>query len=1240
MTRFVIGFLFGALVLSAQTSSLSGVVTDSAGAVVPEAIISATNQDTSLNRRTVSDASGAYSFLQVPPGLYKIEVQKPGFRTWVTAEPIRLQIDTPASLSIKLELGQVSETVNVVGEVSAVNVENASIGNAFTETQVRQLPLQTRNIVELLSVQPGVAPTGEVLGARRDQNNVTLDGVDVNDNQNSTGFQAALPVPLDSVQEFRTTVAGQGADQGRSSGGQVSLVTKSGSNDFHGSLYEYGRYRATAANNWFSNRAGIARENLVRNQYGASFGGRLIRDRAFFFFNWEDRKDRSANAVSRTVPSDTFRQGIVKVKMSDGSIVSFTPAQVKAIDPLGLGTNSAIMNYLNAFPAGNDPQSSPDKGLNFSTLRFNAPFTLDNRAYVAKMDFNLDTAGKHTVSIRGTLADNAQTQTVAQMPGQSPASLLQDNSRGLAVKYTAVLTPKIINVFDFGYTRLGAAFTGNTDPTLTFGSLANPYPSARPTSRIAPTTNIVNDTTWNNGRHTIQFGTNMRFITNDRISYAIPTAYSFSRNTLKGLGADINELVTNAARAQAGGSLSLADGTNVTNAFGAMLGVINQYSATFQFDKNATIIPFGNTVPRSFGTNEYEFYAQDSFKIRSDLTLTYGLRYGSFATPYEKNGVELVPTVGLDKFFADRNGAQALGIPNWALPSAKITYALGGPANNAPGYYARDNNNFAPRFSVAYAPTGDNLLTKLLGKGSVIRTGAAVLFDRYGNNMVVNFAQDGSPGLATTRTQPVNTDFTTGFRWNGTSLPSLESPVASGYPYTPDTVVGGFTNFRGVSPDLRAPYQYQMNFSYARPLPGKMSLEVGYVGRLSRKGLLLQDMAQPLTQFKDPKSGQTWTQASGILRDLYESGITPAMVRANPSLIPKIPFFENMFPTASLSTPSGSSTANLKANGSASANYFNTVYGTYAGSDLDALNDMDRLRQADGNCIVVTGCNTFFALQSAGYTTWVNAGMGSFHAMQVVLRRPVANGFGYDFNWTWSHSIDNASIAESGNGNVNSNGVGSAAVTTSPSGSIQDSFHPNAFRGPSDFDIRHNITFNIVGELPFGQKKMFFGNANKVLDTIIGGWQVSSLTRYRSGLPVNLTQGGVYPTNYLSSAFAVLRPNTAMPETGVGYDQTGTPSMFRSTKDYSSFMGQYPGQVGTRGIVRGPGMFNVDLSVSKFIAMPWEGHRLQIRAEAFNAFNKVNFNQFTTSLASTSTFGQFTSAFDARVMQFALRYEF
>ena len=264
-------------------------------------------------------------------------VEKPGFSI-STQKGVQLLVNTPATLNVALQLASVSTSVNVEAEVVTINTVDAAIGNAFNQTQVRQLPLQTRNVVELLSLQPGVTPTGEVLGSRRDQNNITLDGVDANDNQNAglgvlgrdtklalpgmngqgndrvSGFNAALPVPLDSVQEFRVTVGGEGADQGRSSGGQVTLVTKSGTNKLHGSAYEFNRNTIFSANNWFNNRSGVARQPLNRNQFGFSVGGPIKKDRVFFFFNYEKRLDRTAVSQLGHVPSLAMRQGHLDVQ--------------------------------------------------------------------------------------------------------------------------------------------------------------------------------------------------------------------------------------------------------------------------------------------------------------------------------------------------------------------------------------------------------------------------------------------------------------------------------------------------------------------------------------------------------------------------------------------------------------------------------------------------------------------------------------------------------------------------------------------------------------------------------------------------------------------------------------------------------------------------------------------------------------------------------------------------------------
>lgn len=1224
---------FVPLPAAAQSSSLRGTVTDASSALIPGVVITATNLDTNAMRSTISDDMGAYAFPQLPPGAYKVQAELPGFSTF--SSQVRLQIDTPATVNIKLEVGTLSETVNVLGEAAAINTENATIGNPFTQTQVRQLPLQTRNVVELLSLQPGVTPTGEVIGAKKDQNNVTLDGVDVNDNQNGIatdsdnpsaadrrsagGFRAALPVPLDSVQEFRTTVAGQGAGQGRSSGGQVSLVTKSGSNEFHGSIYEFHRNKVTAANNWFNNRARIARENLIRNQYGASLGGRIVRNRVFFFVNWEDRKDRSASSVSRNVPTETFKQGIIQFRMNNGQIGQVSADEIKAIDPLGIGINPVQLSLLKQYPAGNDPQSGSDRGLNFSTFRFNAPQTRDDRAYVAKMDFNLDSASRHTLMLRGTLADNSRDETLAQFPGQAAAARQLDTSKGLAARYTAVLSPALINVFNYGYTRLAIVTSGILDgPAIGWGGITTLLPTNRPAARIIPTSNFVDDLTWIKGKHSTEFGVNFRLIENGRTSYnnTFPN-YSFSRNTLKGLGADIRDSVNGYIRQKYGSSsLAVTEQTPAANAFGTILGVINQYGATYNYGRDGSAIAFGNPTVRAFATREYDFYAQDTWKARPDLTLTYGVRYSLNQVPYEKNGLQVITTVPLEQMFAERIYAQQNGIPGYAMPNAALTYTLGGPANDARGYFKRDNNNFAPRFNFAYAPVSDSFFGKLFGKGSVLRAGASILYDRYGSDMVTNFDRSGSPGLSTSVSQPRNTDFTDGFRYTGTGLPALPAAPQGGFPFTPPTIIGGFGSTVGVTSNLVAPYSILLNMTYTRNVVEGITVEAGYIGRLGRKGLLQQDYYQMLTHFKDNKSGMDWAEAMGLLRNYYESGVTVAQVRANPSILPVIPYIENIFPKAS----------GFVVPGSATANYFITNYGTYAASDLDALNQMDRERRPDGTCITVFGCNTFFALQNAGLRAWVNASNASFHGGQLVVRRGVANGWGFDFNYTLSHSIDIQSSAESGAG-------ASGAV-------IQDSFNPKASRASSDFDIRHNISANSVVELPIGRGKPFFANIPGWANQLAGGWQISMLTKYRSGLPYDISNGGVYPTNYLSSAIAVLRPGAAMPENGVGYNQNGNPSLFRNTNATQSFMGQYPGTVGTRGIVRGPQYFNLDLSLSKTFTLPMEGHRVQFRAEAFNALNTVNFSSPALSLANPSTFGQFSTAGDARVVQFGLRYEF
>jgi len=1226
---------------SQATGSLRGTVTDPTGAVIPDATVTIKSSENGSSRRGATDSNGQYSFLQVAPGNYVLTAEKRGFAT-ITSPNVTLLVNTPTTLDVKMTLSSTGEIVNVASEASQVNTTDASVGNPFGETQVRQLPLQTRNVVELLSLQPGVTTDGEVLGSRRDQNNITLDGADVNNNQNSglvaqatgtgyggyqgsnangstinSGFNAVLPIPLDSVQEFRVTVAGDGPNLGRSSGGQVALVTKSGTNQLHGSLYEYNRNTAFAANTWFNNHAGVPRQPLVRNQFGGSVGGKIIPDRVFYFVNYEQRQDASGTSQVRAVPSDTLRNDLFV--FSSGGVAQTLQAQdVTNVDPLHLAPNTNILAVLNQYPRGNDPSYGEDGGLNFSGFRFNAPTHRSDHALVGKIDFHIDGAGKHTVSLRSTFARNTDDQIPEQFPGQAPASTLRDNSKGLAAQYTYIVTPSLINVVNFGYTRFGQSFSGQTGPLLFQTSLdpiLNPY--ARPSSQVLPTFNLNDGITWVQGKHTITAGGGFSIIHNNTSSYATSFArYGYGSTELIGLGSDIDNAIT------AYTGMSLDDPTSAANGMGVLLGLVNDDFHTDLFNRSGSYLAAGTPQVRSFIEHDFSLYAGDTFRVNRSLTLNVGLRYENFRPPYEAHGLQVTSTVPLTQYFAERNSLQARGVPQNQMPNATLQWNLNGPVNGKPTWWNPSNLNFAPRIGIAYAPASkDGLLGKVFGSAGALRVGAAMVYDRFGSDLITQYDQYGSIGMATSGNFPTSYSFSTSPRYDG-APPVLTPPAAEQFPVTPPNIAAIAGEFMGIAPNLKPPYSYVLNASFARELPGKVTFEVGYAGRLSRRLLLEGDVYTPLEYFKDPQSGITWEQNAMTLRRLHDSGLTEAQVTANPSLVPTMPFVEDLWPGL----------ANLDFPGSASANYFSCVYNDYGGSYLDCLHAVDRNPSTAWagtsnpvGCAQIStyGCYTFFPLQGSSMPTWMNAGTAAFHALTFSLRRGLTSGLTFDFNYTWSHSIDDGSASESGAGQQGA--------------AIQNIYNTREFRGSSDFDMRHNITANVLYPLPIGRGRHLLSGAHGWLEELVGGWQVSSLVRYHSGIPTTVGGELAYNANYWLSSLAIA---TAPVSAGLHTDENGYPSLFSNTSVSNSFADELPGHTGQRAVLRLPGMFLTDMAITKVFALPWEGQLIQFRGEAFNAFNNVNYSNPSLSLQAPGTFGEFQAVGDPRVMQFALRYEF
>jgi hypothetical protein len=308
LSRFTASLLFFSLAVASfvmaqsGTTSLRGTITDPSSAAISGAKVTLRNNERGFARSAITGGSGEYVFLQLQPGTYQLTVEMAGFRTAEQKE-VQLLVDTPGTANLKMEVGSATQVIEVNAEAAVINTTDATLGNAFNETQVKALPLEGRNVPDLLSLQNGVAYTGNrpdvnrdsdtrsgaVNGARSDQSNLTLDGVDVNDQINGYAFTSVLPVTIDSVQEFRVTTTNYGAEQGRSSGAEVSLVTKSGTNNFHGAAYEYLRNTYTSANDYFVKSSQVASgqpnvpPKLNRNVFGGAIGGPILKDRLYFF---------------------------------------------------------------------------------------------------------------------------------------------------------------------------------------------------------------------------------------------------------------------------------------------------------------------------------------------------------------------------------------------------------------------------------------------------------------------------------------------------------------------------------------------------------------------------------------------------------------------------------------------------------------------------------------------------------------------------------------------------------------------------------------------------------------------------------------------------------------------------------------------------------------------------------------------------------------------------------------------
>lgn len=1214
------------------STSLRGLVKDPSGALVAGAKVTLLDATKGTTFTATSGSTGLYVFPQLPPARYTITVSAAGFGD--QSKIAELLVNQPATVDFAMTVQSSAVTVDVSAAAQTINTTDASLGNSIGNEQIQSLPMDGRDPLSLLSLQPGVlyygstvypadkisassvdSRQGSVSGSRSDQGNVTLDGVDDNDQVNGFAFNGVLRSTMDSTEEFRVTTSNSNADAGRSSGAQVALVTKSGTNNFHGALYEYHRPTNTVANEWFLKNQQIAADEPNRptkyivNTFGGSVGGPVFKDKLFFFYNYEGQRQATNDAVTATTPSAAFLSGQIGYQSAvDGSTVMLTRDQIATLDQnctacSAPGVDQAILDYLGTEPAAT--VLSAGDGINTGSYTFSSPAPLRLNTNIGKIDFIPN--AKHHIFARGNLQKDVQ-QGDQNLPGQPASRFIEDNTKGFAFGHTYSPKENIVNDIRYAYVRQGYASTGIGDGDyVTIRFYTQPTAQTRSSIVNVPLNTISDNLTWTKGQHTISLGGNWRMIQNNT-----------SNNTNSFNGASTNPSYLSSRGKPDPTTLgsdypAVASGfaTSFNYAYATILGLVAEQTsvANYSVDSptSASLLADGAFISRHFKSNEFEYYLQDSWRVQPNLTITFGIRHTILQTPYETKGQEIAPTVDTHEWYLQRGASAELG----EVYEPDLYFTPVGKANGKPGYWPKQKLNLAPRVAVAYSPDSK----------TSIRGGFGLYFDHYGEALTNRFSTLGSFGLSSQFASPANTvNYTTAPRFTGPhdmpGLPVPASPATQDYPYAvPD---GSFGINWGIDNHVKTPYVEAFNLSVQRELPAGFLLDVAYVGRIGRHLFQQLDLAEPVNYVDPQGAGDYFTAGTQMSKYTDQLNGSCTYCDGVTQHIPTIQYFEDVFPQMQNLDVDGETATDAIYNDEWAPQRYN--YG-----ETGALYDID--------FACYYGCpngTLFWQSQFSSLISLASIGMSYYNAAQINLRHPAKYGLTADFSYTYSKSIDMGSDAER---------------SATSYGAIQNVWKPSLSRGASDFDTRHMITADWSYQLPFGSGKAVLAHSGKLGDAIWGGWRWAGLGRWTSGLPFSLIEPG-WTTNWELQAFAV----TTAPVKTHKHMDAGSEQVFANIDAISNGVVQgspirlpYPGEAGQRNNFRGDGVFNIDSSLTKGWDIT-ERSKLKFTWEVFNVTNSTRFD--TASVGNALTYpglGVYTSRLGSKTfrhMQFGLRYDF
>ncbi len=1177
------------------TSRITGSVTDGNGAPVAGALVTLKQDGTGTTLKLQTSDSGTYVFDLIPAGRYEITVEKAGFKKFISPGNSAL-VNQPATVNVALQVGDVSAAVTVIGAAEQVQTSTSgNLGSTIEQKTLESLPivgLRGRNPLDLLNFQPGVVFGGNtggsvnVNGSRDRSFNFTLDGIDINESTaGGSNFTPLRPNP-DSVQEFQIVTSNFTAELGRSSGAQVTFVTRSGTNSFHGNLFEYYQTPDFNAKSYAETIAKSTKGQFVQHIFGGSLGGPVVKDRAFFFVNLQLLRAADTALVTRTVYTPSARAGLFRYVVGranspagtanaavDGAgnpILPACPALPFCISSYNIATqapvtiDSVLQGFINAMPAPNN--FTAGDGLNTAGFSWVSPQHERQYDFASKFDFKIN--NKNSMYVR--YAQGSQTSLGDSANGGRPifpnSPNFVDTSRtpkNLAINWRWAPTSNVANEFIYGFSKYFFKFaTPTPDPLLPFAFLLASTPNTNFTynARGVTTNQFVDNLTVVHGPHTFKAGINFRL-----------NLHKDDRSSVAGTSIEPNVTLSGTPGGFAGYNLpatgttgiNATDLTRLQSAIADLLGRVNSVSQAFIADSANpnSFLSAGSRWLNKANYREYDNYVQDNWRLRSNFVVDLGVRWEIKAKPAVDGRPILVP-----------DQAVKLG----AAPSNTLKWVEG-------DLFKTDYGKILPSIGFAWDPfksgktsiranyriASDRIATFLFG--------SSIFQSTLGNNLGATNTAFGQASGLYRNVAPIIT-----------SLVPTQTPSAARQP-----AAFGALSTNVIDPDLQFPQIHEWSLSFQREISKSNVVEINYIGKHGVHLLGGYNVNQVNIFGTDPRCGaQTFVQA-------FIQAQNAATVATTNCL-------------ASVLT-GGTTTGD------------STTFRSQFTSDLSlgnvATSAQTLARRSGATALTANGFSPYFFQKypqfNSGLLVFDSSDYSHYNGLQFIFKRRITGGLGFQLGYTLSKSTDNRSWDPSlSTVNTGNSQAGSSTPFDNRNRNLNYSY--------SDFDRRHVFQATYTYELPFGKGKMFSAG-NDTVDYIIGGWQFSGTTIAMSGRPFTVYSGLSTVGNIIQSPANCTGCTRDMGKTIL---ESGV-NFYFSSAQRAMFSAPTPGTLGNtpRNYFLNAPYFQTDLSILRKFKFG-ERWSFDLRVDARNLTNEVNFDISASNNNLTLTSSQFGRLLD------------